>query len=210
MAWSASRGESTEWSPRGVPGRGSSRLIGTSQGSRSASSNAKSMRCSASHPCRGCRRSTAPSRRRSRGARWRPGRRRSGWCRSEGTARGRPRGCGCSASRRRRRGAPPGRVEEAERARDLQAGLVLHRLDGVDHLGEQPLLRTAHGHDDAELGGAGVAGRAAASRTSSRSRNGYTSASVWYRADCEQNAQSSGQAPDLALIRLSSSTSGPQ
>ena len=29
------------------------------------------------------------------------------------------------------------------------------------------------------------------------------------RTDCEQNAQSSGHAPDLALMRLSSSTSGP-
>ena len=49
----------------------------------------------------------------------------------------------------------------------------------------------------------------AAARISSRSRNAYTSTPVWKRTDCEQNAQSSGHAPDLALIRLSSSTSGP-
>ncbi len=50
----------------------------------------------------------------------------------------------------------------------------------------------------------------AASMTSSMSRKLYTSTSVSNFTDCEQNAQSSGHAPDLALIRLSSSTSGPQ
>src|SRR2546430_3193897 len=50
----------------------------------------------------------------------------------------------------------------------------------------------------------------AAATTSSRFRNANTSTPVSNRADCEQNAQSSGHAPDLALMRLSSSTSGPQ
>ena len=36
----------------------------------------------------------------------------------------------------------------------------MHRVDRVDDLGEQALLGPAHRDDDAELGGAGVAGGA--------------------------------------------------
>ena len=52
------------------------------------------------------------------------------------------------------------RGEQAERARDLEPGLGVHGVDGVDHLVEQALLGAAHGDDDAELRRAGVAGGA--------------------------------------------------
>ncbi len=99
--------------------------------------------------------------------------------------------------------------EQSERARDLEPGLALDPIDRVDHPAQQPLLGTPHRDDDAELRRAGRPCRAAAARISSRSRNAYTSTPVRNRTDCEQNAQSSGHAPDLALMRLSSSTAGP-
>ena len=46
--------------------------------------------------------------------------------------------------------------QQPEGARDLEAGLALHRVDCVDDASEQPLLRAAHRDDDAELGRAGV------------------------------------------------------
>ncbi len=36
----------------------------------------------------------------------------------------------------------------------------MHGVDGLEHLPQQPFLRAAHGHDDAELGRARVASRA--------------------------------------------------
>ena len=101
-------------------------------------------------------------------------------------------------------------VEQPERARDLESGLALHRVDRVDHAPQQPLLGPAHGDDDAELGRACVPGRVRGGEdlveVEERDRRRRRE---WWRTDCEQNAQSSGHAPDLALMRLSSSTSGP-
>ena len=51
-------------------------------------------------------------------------------------------------------------LQQPERARDLEAGLALHASDRVDDAAEEPLFGPAHGHDDAELRGARVAGRA--------------------------------------------------
>ena len=42
-------------------------------------------------------------------------------------------------------------LQQPERARDLEPGLAVHHVDGVDDLAQQPFLRTAHGDDDAEL-----------------------------------------------------------
>ena len=51
------------------------------------------------------------------------------------------------------------RREQAERARHFEPGLAVDRVDRVDDLGEEALLGPAHGDDDAELRGAGVARR---------------------------------------------------
>ncbi len=57
---------------------------------------------------------------------------------------------------------PPGLLlgEEPERARDLESGLGVHRVDRVDHAGEHPLRRPPHRDHDAELGGTRLPGRA--------------------------------------------------
>jgi hypothetical protein len=51
-----------------------------------------------------------------------------------------------------------GRLQQPEGAGHLQAGLLPHGRDGVDHLVEEPFARASHGHHDAELGGAGRPG----------------------------------------------------
>src|SRR6202008_3953392 len=51
--------------------------------------------------------------------------------------------------------------EHAERTGDLDVvAVVADRLDAVADLGQQPLVRAAHGGDDAELAGAGGGGLA--------------------------------------------------
>ena len=51
-------------------------------------------------------------------------------------------------------------IEEPERARNLETGLVVYRVHGVDDLAEEPLFGPAHRDDDAELCRAGDPGRA--------------------------------------------------
>src|SRR6266542_3003657 len=50
--------------------------------------------------------------------------------------------------------------QQPERARDLEARLAVHGVDGLEHPAQQPLFRAADGHDDAELRSTGVARRA--------------------------------------------------
>ena len=147
----------------------------------------------------------------SRGARSRRGRRRCASCRSSGTARGTPRGCGCSGARPRRRAAAAcSSVEQPERARDFEPGLALHRVDRVDDLRAAGAPRARAPRRRCRTGSRPRRASRARRRGPRRGRGtAYTSTPVWKRTDCEQNAQSSGHAPDLALMRLSSSTSGP-
>ena len=140
----------------------------------------------------------------------RRGRRRCASCRSSGTARGTLRGCGCSGARRRRRAARPARASAARastrpRGRSRAARASTASITRRSRRSSGP--RTATTMQNCVAPAARVA--RAASRISSMSRKANTSTPVWKRTDCEQNAQSSGQAPDLALMRLSSSTSGP-
>ena len=50
--------------------------------------------------------------------------------------------------------------QETERARDLEAGLGVHEVDGVDDLAQQSLFRAAYRDHDAELRGARITRRA--------------------------------------------------
>ena len=134
-----------------------------------------------------------------------------GWCRSTGTPPGAPRGCGCSGARRRRPGARPG---PAPGARGEQATSrpvsVPHSVDRLDHLVEQPLARAPHGHHDAELGGAGRLGGPGGLQhlveveERDRRRRRCRSAPTASRRRSPRR-----RPPDLALMRLSSSTSAP-
>ena len=103
MACSASRGDRTGVSASGVPGPGVEQVDRHLAGVRAPPARRRSRPAArASRRGRGSRRSTAPCRRPWPAGRWRPGRRRSGWCRSTGTPPGALRGCGCSGARRRR------------------------------------------------------------------------------------------------------------
>ena len=99
--------------------------------------------------------------------------------------------------------------EHPERRGDVDVDGLLDRGDGFAHLGHQPLVRTAHGGDDAELRRAGRGGlrrrprpaRGCRARRRARGRRtGRTGEQKW---------QSSGQPPVLTDTMPSTSTSGP-
>ena len=67
-------------------------------------------------------------------------------------------GCGCSGARPSPTAVDLLLGEHAERAGDLDVDLVADRLDARGDLRHQPLVRSADGGDDAELGRAGLGG----------------------------------------------------
>ncbi len=160
MACKASRGESVGCPPSGVPGRGSSRLIGTSHGfelgelerevdalfeglAHAEDAAAAQFHARVAGEARGADAVVVAVRRADR--------------REQLAAR-----LEVVVVTAHTRGREPIRLfvrQQPEGARDFEAGLALHRADRVDHAPEQPFLGAAHRDDDAELGGAGVTRR---------------------------------------------------